>query len=74
MSYGFPDWMFAAIAIAAYEIAAWIKHRFNMPEAMWIAYGIIVICVIVILIRYIIRTLRKNRDNEHEEDDDWRNY
>lgn len=74
MSYGFPDWMFAAIAIAAYEIAAWIRHRFHLPHVMSIAFGIVIICAVVILIRYIIRASRKQHDDKHEDDDDWRNY
>ncbi|GEO25877.1 hypothetical protein AAC03nite_16620 [Alicyclobacillus acidoterrestris] len=74
MNYGFPDWMFAAVAIAAYEIAAWIKHRFHLEWAMWIAYAIIVICAIVLLIRYVIRMVRRRRHHEADDPDDWRNY
>lgn len=71
MSYGFPDWMFAAIAIAAYELATWVKHRFQFPWAIWIAYGIIVVCAVVLLIRYIIRMVRKRHSGEPEHED-WR--
>lgn len=74
MSYGFPDWMFAAIAIAAYEVAAWLKHRFHMDWAMWAAYGVIAICAIVLIIRYIVRRLRRHNDNDADDPEDWRNY
>ncbi|MFB5191055.1 hypothetical protein [Alicyclobacillus fastidiosus] len=74
MSYGFPDWMFAAIAIAAYEIAAWFKHRFHLDWAMWAAYGVIAICAIVLIIRYIVRRIRRRHDNDADGPEDWRNY
>ncbi|WAH38913.1 hypothetical protein [Alicyclobacillus dauci] len=75
MNYGFPDWMFAAIAIAAYELAAWVKHRFDVPQVMLIAYAIIIICAIILGIRYIIRGVRRRRNSDQDQDpDDWRNF
>jgi TRAP-type C4-dicarboxylate transport system permease small subunit len=72
MGYGFPDWMFAAIAIAAYEIAAWVRHRFDLPWAMWVAYGIILICVVIVGIRYVLRMVQRRKEGESTDSDDWR--
>lgn len=73
MNYGFPDWMFAAIAIAAYELAQWVKHKFAWDFAMYIAYGVIAVCAIILVIRYIIRFFRRRRQGE-QEPEDWRDF
>lgn len=74
MSYGFPDWMFAAVAITAYELAVWARHRFDYPWVMWVAYFIIASCAVVVLIRYIIRRRHEKNPSQNEDEDDWRNY
>lgn len=72
MSYGFPNWMFAAIAIAAYELGTWIGRQFHLAVASRISYGVVAVCIIIILTRMLLAKLRSFRHQE-EDDDDWRN-
>ncbi|MFD1674909.1 hypothetical protein [Alicyclobacillus fodiniaquatilis] len=74
MSYGFPDWMFAAIGIAAYELATWFKHQFHFSWAMWVAYGIIAVCALILFVRYLIRFIRRKKRKDSESEEDWRDF
>jgi hypothetical protein len=74
MDYGFPDWMFAAIAIAAWEIAAYVAHRFHVPYASYFGYGVIGVCALIIIIRYIIRWVKRPKDKQEPDPDEWKNY
>ncbi|KRW92042.1 hypothetical protein [Alicyclobacillus hesperidum] len=74
MNYGFPDWMFAAIAIAAYELAAWLHQRLGVPWIMWVGYGVVALCVLVVAIRWVVRRIRQQQRPPEQEEDDWRNY
>lgn len=74
MNYGFPNWMFAAIAIAAYEIADWLHSSLHVPYALKISYAIILICLMIIGIRKGKSWVIKKRRPENPDSDDWQSY
>lgn len=74
MNYGYPDWMFAAIAIAAWELCEYLARSWHVPHARWAAYGVIAICALVLLVRYIIRFVRRSRHHEPPDPDEWKQY
>ncbi len=74
MNYGFPDWMLAAIAIAGWELTAYLAHRYHLPYAQFIGYVVIGICALILIIRYIIRFAKRPKIEEKSEPDEWKNY
>ncbi len=74
MDYGFPDWMLAAIAIAAWELTAYLSHQFHLTNAKFVGYGVIGICALILIFRYIMRWLKRPKDKEEPDPDEWKNY
>ena len=74
MNYGFPDWMFAAIAIAAWEFTEYLYRQWHVPYARFAGYVVIGVCALALVIRYIVRFVRRPRHQEEPDPDEWKNY
>lgn len=74
MNYGYPDWMFAAIAIAAWELSAYLHDTWHLTWIRPIAYGVIGICILVLGIRHIVRFMKKSKQQDEPDPDEWKNY
>lgn len=74
MRYGFPNWMFAAIAIAGYEAASWLGGRLHQPQLVKVGYVVVALCVVIIGVRWIIGRIRSRRQDDSVDDEDWRNF
>ena len=69
-----PDWMFAAFAIGAWSVGSWVYTHWHWAPARWIAIGLIVICALVVGVRYISRWLRRMKSPEVHDPDEWKQY
>lgn len=70
-----PDWMFAAFAIAGYELFNYLSSFLRIPKLVYVGYAIVAICLIVLGCRYIIRFFRRRRNPPAPPDpDEWKNY
>ncbi|QQE77049.1 hypothetical protein [Alicyclobacillus sp. SO9] len=75
MDHFLPDWMFAAFAIGGWELFHFLARRFNVPQLTWVSWAIVVVCALVLAIRYITRLIRKRRQKGSKPDDEeWKNY
>jgi hypothetical protein len=67
--------MFAAIAIAAYELASWLNSKLHISQLMIGAYCVVAACAVIVGLRWIVRRIRARRRRDHSlDEDDWRNY
>lgn len=74
MNQALPDWMFAALAIGAWELFDLIARRWHIPNARW-AGGVLAGCLLaVVVVRYIVRFLRRDRNPNPPDPDEWKNY
>lgn len=74
MNYGLPDWMFAAFAIAGWELTELMVRRYHFLWFRWFGYAVIGICVLVLSVRYVIRYVKRPKNQETEDPDAWKNY
>ncbi|MCY0888843.1 MAG: hypothetical protein OWQ59_10345 [Alicyclobacillaceae bacterium] len=74
MNYGFPNWMFAAIAIAAYEAGTYIESTLHVPHVQMISYVIIAVCLLIMGVRIGVRWLGRRGQTEEQNEDDWKSY
>lgn len=74
MNYGFPDWMFAAIAIAAWELSEYLARRFHLAHVRLGAYIVIAICVVWVGIRYIARFIERRKHPHEHDPEEWKKY
>jgi hypothetical protein len=70
-----PDWMFAAFAIGGWELFHYLSKRLSVPRLVWVGDGIVAVCILVLLCRYLIRYLRRRKTPELPPDEDeWKKY
>jgi hypothetical protein len=74
MNYGFPDWMFAAIAIGVWELCEYLSRKFHVPHVQEVAYVIALVCAICVVIRYILRFIHHRKNPPTVDPDEWKNY
>jgi len=74
MEYGLPDWMFAAFAIAGWELSELLVRRWHLYWFHWVSYSIVGLCILVLVVRYIIRYVKRPRHEEPENPDAWKEY
>lgn len=74
MNPGLPDWMFAAFAIGGWEVFDWLATHFQYPNFRYIGGGIAGVCILVVLVRYVIRFFRRFKKKEDPDPDEWKNY
>lgn len=74
MNQTFPDWMFAAIAVAAWSIGSWINRHWHYPPARVGAFIVIGVCALILLIRYAMRWFYRRRHPDVHDPDEWKQY
>ncbi|WP_026973781.1 hypothetical protein [Alicyclobacillus contaminans] len=71
---GWPDWMFAAFAIGGWELFDFLARKLHDAAMRWIGGGIVALCALVLLVRYIYRWWYRRRHPEEEDPDAWKHY
>ncbi|MDI9260916.1 hypothetical protein [Alicyclobacillus sendaiensis] len=63
MNERYPNWMFAGVAIAAYELAGFLARWTGVSNIRWVGYGVVAACAAILGIRYLrsMWTSRKRR-------------
>jgi hypothetical protein len=74
MSPKFPDWMFAAIAIGLWELAELVVRKWHLAWARPVAYVLMGCCVLVVVVRYVIRIYRHFKHPHTPDPDEWKQY
>lgn len=74
MNQTLPDWMFAAFAIGAWTLSGWITRQWHWAPAHLLGEGIILICIIVLCVRYVVRYIQRKRNPEVHDPDEWKQY
>lgn len=75
MNHFLPDWMFAAFAIGGWELFHFLARATGIPKLIWVSWGIVAVCALVLGIRYIVRFIQRlRRKEEPPGPDDWKNY
>ncbi|MCL6548871.1 MAG: hypothetical protein K6T30_08180 [Alicyclobacillus sp.] len=69
-----PDWMFAAFAIGGWELFDLIARRWHWPYAHWAGGSIAAASALVLLVRYLCRQIRRMRNPETPDPDEWKRY
>jgi TRAP-type C4-dicarboxylate transport system permease small subunit len=69
-----PDWMFAAFAIGAWELAELLIRQWHLMWARTGAYAIIAVCAIVLAVRYIVRFRDRLKHRDEPDPDEWKTY
>lgn len=74
MNQAFPNWMFAALAIGVFELCDQIARRWSVPTVRYAGGIIAALLLCVVAIRYIVRYVKRDRNEQAPGDDDWKNY
>jgi len=69
-----PDWMFAAFAIGGWELFDLVARHYHYPHARYAGGSIVVICILVLCVRYITRFVQRRRHPEQPNPDEWKSY
>lgn len=55
MNERYPNWMFAGIAIAAYEFSGFLARWTGASGIRWAGYGVVAACAATLGVRYLHR-------------------
>lgn len=69
-----PDWMFAAFAIGVWELFDQIARHWHIARVRWIGAGFAAGFVAVIVIRYVVRWIQRDRSGTPPNPDEWKEY
>lgn len=74
MNPGLPDWMFAAFAIGGWELFDWLAQHLMLPQLHWVGGSIVAVSLLVLVVRYIVRFVKRMKYKEEPDPDEWKNY
>ncbi|ACV58884.1 MULTISPECIES: hypothetical protein [Alicyclobacillus] len=60
MNERYPNWMFAGVAIAAYEFSGFLARWTGASGIRWVGYGVVAACAAILGVRYL-RTFWSSR-------------
>lgn len=66
--------MFAAFAIGAWELSAFLIKRWHWQWSRTAAFVVTALCLLVIAVRYAYRFYRRIKHPEKPDPDAWKNY
>jgi len=69
-----PDWMFASFAIGAWTLGSWITRRWEIVVARQAGEAIVMICIIVLGVRYVSRYIYRKRNPEIPDPNEWKQF
>ncbi|SIS64687.1 MULTISPECIES: hypothetical protein [Alicyclobacillus] len=68
MNERYPNWMFAGVAIAAYEFSGFLARLTHASGIRWVGYGVVAACAAILAVRYLraFWLRRKRRETRKE--------
>lgn len=69
-----PDWIFAAFAIGGWELFHLFTTRLHWRWGNWAGDGIVVMCMAILVGRYIARWISRKKNPPVEDPEAWKKY